>query len=290
MVTWELRSRRRLPEHAATVALDQGDWVVRWTGCAVMGVVNVTPDSFSDGGLYETTERAVAHGLELADEGALVVDVGGESTRPGSHEVPGSIEIKRVVPVIEQLAATGKALISVDTRKPTVAAAAIDAGANIVNDVGGFRDPAMIDVCAAAGVPVVAMHMQGTPIDMQIDPRYEDVVREVTAWLERQAELVLDAGVPSVMIDPGIGFGKTLEHNLALLRALPLTTAYPVMVGASRKSTIKQLGALHHDENRDAGSIAVHLFAAQRGVAMVRVHDVRAHRQALTVDRNLRGS
>ena len=285
---WELRSRRALPASATGVHSDGLGWFVSWTGCAVMGIVNVTPDSFSDGGLFATTERAVEHGRLLAAQGALIVDVGGESTRPGAVEVPISVELERAIPVIEQLAADANALISIDTRHAVVAAAAIEAGASIVNDIGGLRDPQMIETCAVAGVSVVVMHMRGTPSDMQVNPTYADVVSEVTEWLLRQAERSLDAGVASVMIDPGLGFGKNLEHNLALLRALPLSDRFPVLVGGSRKRTVNELFGRIRGANLDSGSIALHLFAAQRGAAMVRVHDVAGHRQALDVDRALR--
>jgi dihydropteroate synthase len=249
-----------------------------------MGVVNTTPDSFSDGGLHESADDAVAHARQLVADGAFVVDIGGESTRPGADVVPLSVELERTIPVIERIAADGDVVISVDTRKPEVAAAAIGAGAHIVNDVGGLRDPAMVRVCADFGVPAVVMHMRGNPADMQIDPRYVDVVAEVLDWLTSQAGHALRHNVPSVMIDPGIGFGKTLEHNLAIFAALPLTEQYPVLIGASRKRTIQQLAGLDPGANRDAGSIAAHLVAAHRGAAMVRVHDVAGHHQAFSVD------
>lgn len=254
-----------------------------------MGVVNTTPDSFSDGGLYLTEDAAVAHARRLAADGAFVVDIGGESTRPRADVVPCDVELARTIPVIERIAADGEVLISIDTRKPEVASAAIAAGAHLVNDVGGLRDPAMVDVCASAGVPVVVMHMRGEPATMQDDPRYDDVVAEVVEWLIEQAAMAIAAGVSSVMIDPGIGFGKTVEHNVALFRALPLTDRYPVLIGASRKRTIQVLAQLDESADRDVGSVAAHLFAAHRGAAMVRVHDVAAHRQAFAVDRGLRG-
>lgn len=287
---WSLISRRPI---AATVvgtsAGDDGTWAIAWTGCALMGVVNTTPDSFSDGGLYSTTDAAVAHSRQLVRDGAFVVDIGGESTRPGADVVTLAAELDRTIPVIERIAADANVVISVDTRKPEVAAAAIAAGAHIVNDVGGLRDPAMIAVCAAAGVPVVVMHMRGTPADMQIDPHYDDVVAEVVAWLTARADAALAAGVPSVMVDPGIGFGKTFEHNVALFRALPLMDRLPVLIGASRKRTIQQLAGLDADADRDIGSVVAHLFAARHGAAMVRVHDVAGHRQAFAVDRGLEG-
>lgn len=270
---------------------DRGDgtWVIDWTGCALMGVVNTTPDSFSDGGLYVTPAAAIAYARQLGRDGAFVVDIGGESTRPGADEVPLEIELERTIPVIEQIAADAEVVISVDTRKAAVAEEAVAAGAHIVNDVGGLRDPAMIEVCARLGVPAVVMHMRGTPADMQIDPRYADVVAEVASWMTAQADRALAAGVPSVMVDPGIGFGKTLDHNVSLFRALPLTDRFPVLIGASRKRTIQQLAGLDPDASREIGSVAAHLFAAHHGAAMVRVHDVASHRQAFAVDASLTG-
>ncbi len=254
-----------------------------------MGIVNVTPDSFSDGGQFLDLDAAVAHGLLLAGQGAMIVDIGGESTRPGSTGVDLDTELSRVIPVIERLVpllasvGTGDVRISIDTRKPTVAAAAIAAGASIVNDITALEDPEMVAVCADAGVPAVLVHMQGTPEDMQLDPRYDDVVGEVSAFLDDRASAGMRAGVPSVLVDPGIGFGKTLQHNVALLRALPLGLAHPVLVGASRKRLIQTLAGLEASADRDAGSVAVHLFAARRGAAMVRAHDVAAHIQALAI-------
>ena len=249
-----------------------------------MGVVNTTPDSFSDGGLYLTEAAAIAHARRLVADGAFVVDIGGESTRPGADEVSLDEELQRTIPVIERIAADGEALISVDTRKPTVAAAAITAGAHIVNDVGGLRLQAMVDVCAAAGVPAIIMHMRGDPVDMQQDPQYADVVGDVMQWLLEQADMALSQGVPSVMVDPGIGFGKTLAHNFALFRALPLTDRYPTLIGISRKRSIQQMASLAPTTDRDIGSITAHLFAARHGAAMVRVHDVAGHRQAFAVE------
>jgi dihydropteroate synthase len=288
---WQLASRRPIPATVRGVsATEAGGALVEWTSCSIMGVVNTTPDSFSDGGMFGSSDDAVAYARQLVREGAFVVDIGGESTRPGADEVPLDEELRRTIPVIEQIAGDANVLISVDTRKPAVAEAAVSAGAHIVNDVGGLRDPRMIGVCASLGVPAVVMHMQGTPADMQRDPRYDDVVAEVRAWLIHQADVALAEGVPAVMVDPGIGFGKTLEHNLALLSALPLTKAHPVLVGVSRKRTIQQLAHLDAGANRDAGSIAAHLVAAQRGVAMVRVHDVAGHAQAFAVDESLRAA
>lgn len=252
--------------------------------CAVMGVLNVTPDSFSDGGRYVDLEPAVAHGLAMAAEGALVVDVGGESSRPGAGPVPEAEERRRVVPVIEALAPVVR--VSVDTVKPGVAEAALAAGATIVNDVSASLWP----VAAAAGAGWVAMHMRGTPRTMQRHPHYDDVVADVHGFVLDRARRALDAGVPEVWVDPGIGFGKTAAHNLRLLRHLPELVAegVPVLVGVSRKSF---LGAVAPDtrgsappaDERLAASLAVATWAMASGCAMVRVHDVAATVQAATL-------
>ncbi|MDI6712364.1 MAG: dihydropteroate synthase [Anaerosomatales bacterium] len=253
----------------------------------VMGIVNVTPDSFSDGGDHATAEAAVEHGLRLVEEGADILDVGGESTRPGSEEVPPEVEAARVLPVIERLAREAGAPISVDTRHAEVARAALDAGASIVNDVSGFRDPAMVEVAAASDAGLVVMHMLGEPKTMQADPRYGDVVAEVSAFLAERAEALKAAGVEAdrICIDPGIGFGKTLEHNLALLRALPQLgeLGYPVLVGASRKRMIGDITGETEPKRRLGGGVAVAVWAAAHGAAIVRVHEVRETRQAVAV-------
>ncbi len=281
---FELRARRPLP--GAT--RDSGGWFVSWTSTAVMGIVNVTPDSFSDGGQFLDAERAVAHGRALAADGAMVLDVGGESTRPGADPVAIAIEIDRIRPVVAALAADAAALVSVDTRHAEVAVDAIAAGAHLVNDISGVADAEMIRVCADTGTPLLIGHMQGTPTTMQVAPHYDDVVAEVTAFLAARAAAASAAGVPAVLLDPGIGFGKTTEHNLALLRAVPFDLAEPVVVGASRKGFIGRLGRPAAPAERDPGTLAVHLFVAQRGVAIVRAHDVRSHVQALSVDRAVR--
>jgi dihydropteroate synthase len=252
-----------------------------------MGIVNVTPDSFSDGGLHADTESAVAHGLLLAAEGAAIVDVGGESTRPGSEPVPVDDELARVVPVIERLAAESPALISIDTTKAAVARAALDAGAGLVNDVTALRgDPAMAALVAERGCPVCLMHMLGEPRTMQDDPRYDDVVGEVIAFLEQRLTAALAAGVreEQVLLDPGIGFGKTLEHNLLLLRHLDRIAALgrPVVLGASRKSFIGALLGAAPVE-RAIGTISTTVLGLARGAAIVRVHDARANFEALRV-------
>lgn len=262
-----------------------------WRGPGLVGIVNVTPDSFSDAGTAVSIDGAIAAGLRFADEGALLVDVGGESTRPGADPVAAATELGRVVPVVEALAAAG-VLVSIDTRKPAVAAEALAAGARIVNDVGGLRDPDMTAVCAAAGAPVIIMHMQGEPATMQDAPSYVDVVAEVRAYLDAAADSALAAGVPSVIIDPGIGFGKTVAHNLALLAATGVlaSSGREVLIGASRKGFIGRIAGVPRPADRLGGTLAVHLHAARAGAALLRVHDVSQHRQALAVAAALAGN
>jgi dihydropteroate synthase len=233
-----------------------------------MGVLNVTPDSFSDGGRWLDPGAAVAHGLRMLEDGADVVDVGGESTRPGADPVPVDEELRRVLPVVEAL--TAHVRVSIDTRKPEVAEAAIAAGATLVNDVSASLAP----VARAAGVGWVAMHMQGDPRTMQQDPTYDDVVEEVSAFLVERAST---AGVEEVWIDPGIGFGKTMEHNLALLAHLDelVATGFPVVVGTSRKSFLGRLTGDAPADDRVEASVATAAWALAHGAAMVRVHDVR---------------
>ncbi|HUP70516.1 MAG TPA: dihydropteroate synthase [Acidimicrobiales bacterium] len=241
----------------------------------VMGVLNVTPDSFYDGGRYADTDAAVAHGLEMVAAGADVVDIGGESTRPGAAPVDEAEELRRVVPVVEALAPHVR--VSVDTSKVAVAEAAVAAGASLVNDVSA----SLHELAAAAGVGWVAMHRRGTPSTMQVDPRYDDVVSEVRRFLIERAEAAVAAGVDEVWIDPGIGFGKLVEHNLALLRHLEVlvATGYPVLVGTSRKAFLGVItGAAAEDRLEASLATAVHAMVA--GAAMVRVHDVAATVQA----------
>lgn len=238
---------------------------------AVMGILNVTPDSFSDGGRYLDRDAAVAHGLQLVADGAAIVDVGGESTRPGADPVDPAEERRRVVPVLEALVAEG-VRCSIDTRQVSVADAAIEAGATLVNDVSA----SLWEVAAAAGVGWVALHMQGHPGTMQVDPHYDDVVGEVRAFLLERAERALAAGVPEVWIDPGIGFGKTLAHNLALLRRLGelVEAGHPVLVGASRKGFLGELTGGAPADDRLEASLASAVVAAANGARMVRAHDV----------------
>lgn len=256
----------------------------------MLGVVNVTPDSFSDGGRHPTEGTAVAHGLQLLSEGADVLDVGGESSRPGATPVPMDEELRRVVPVVRRLVAGG-AVVSVDTHKPDVAEAALQAGAHVINDITGAADPRMLDVVAKHGAGIILMHMRGEPRTMQTDPQYDDVVREVVEHLRDRAEAAQKAGVhaDAIMLDPGIGFGKNMDHNLALLRHLDALVAlgYPVLVGASRKGFIGRLtaegDAIPSPVDRLEGTLAAHMLSVARGAAMIRVHDVRAHRRALAV-------
>ncbi len=251
-----------------------------------MGVVNVTPDSFSDGGEFLDPARAVEHGLELVAEGADVVDVGGESTRPGAEAVPAEEELRRVEPVVAGLAGRGAA-VSIDTAKAAVAAAALDAGAEVVNDVTALRGDAELGaLCAERGCDVVLMHMRGTPRTMQDDPVYEDVVDDVRRFLAERIEAALDAGIEPerIWVDPGIGFGKTVEHNLELLRRLDelASLGRPIVVGTSRKSFIGAITGREAHE-RLGGTIASCVLAYAGGAAMVRVHDVAPVREALAV-------
>jgi dihydropteroate synthase len=253
----------------------------------LMGIVNVTPDSFSDGGLYDTTDGAITQAAGLASAGAEIVDIGGESTRPGADTVESDDELSRVVPVLEGLIGS-PAVISIDTRKAPVARAAAKAGAKILNDVSALTyDPACLDVAVEAGLDVVLMHAQGEPKTMQDDPTYDDVVLEVFDYLEGRIELCERAGIGRARIaaDPGLGFGKTLAHNLSLLANLSLFhgLGVPLLVGASRKRFIHGLGQGKEPKSREPGSHAAAIAAAGQGVQILRVHDVAGSRQALDV-------
>ena len=249
-----------------------------------MGILNVTPDSFSDGGRYLDARAAVARGLEMAAEGADIIDVGGESTRPGALPVAPDEEMARVVPVVREIRKESAALISVDTSKAAVARAALDAGADIINDVSALRfDPDMAGVAADSGAAVVLMHMKGTPETMQVEPRYEDLFAEVRGFLEARADAARSAGVrrDRIIVDPGIGFGKTFAHNIALIEGLGFLDdlGFPVLAGVSRKSFIgKALGA--GPGERLEGSLAAGVLCIERGTHILRVHDVRATRRA----------
>jgi dihydropteroate synthase len=255
-------------------------------GYTIMGVVNVTPDSFSDGGRYLDPGAAVEHGRRLAAEGAHILDVGGESTRPGAADVPAAEELRRVLPVVEGLAGAGPT-VSIDTSKAAVAEPALDAGAGYVNDVTAFRgDPGLAGLVASRDVPCCLMHMLGTPRTMQDDPRYDDVVSEVKAFLAERLAFAVAEGVAEerVMLDPGIGFGKTIDHNLELLARLGEIAALgrPVVVGVSRKSFLGAITGREADE-RAVATAAANVLALERGASVFRVHDVRETLDALAV-------
>jgi dihydropteroate synthase len=254
----------------------------------VMGIVNVTPDSFSDGGMLSDAAAAVKHGLRLLEEGADVVDVGGESTRPGSDPVSAAEELQRVLPVVEGLRREApEALLSVDTRKADVARAAITAGADVVNDVGAGADPGMFDAVASTGAGLVLVHMRGEPKTMQEDPVYEDVVAEVRAFLGERIEAATAAGIARdrLCADPGIGFGKTTDHNLAVLRSIASfrDLGVPILVGASRKRFLGELSGTDDPTDRLDGSVVAAVWCASQGVELVRVHDVGPTVRALRV-------
>ena len=267
--------------------LDCNGRVLRLDRPRVMGIVNVTPDSFSDGGEHATTDAAVAHGLELAGEGADILDVGGESTRPGADDVPLEEELRRVVPVIERLAKETGLPVSVDTSHPEVMRAAVAAGAGMVNDVYALRRDGALEAAAELGVPVVLMHMLGEPRSMQDAPHYDDVVADVHRFLAERIFAAEMAGIDRkrLVVDPGFGFGKNRDHNLALLAQLRRFTelGVPVLAGLSRKRTIGELTGREAPRERIHGSVAAHLVAAQRGAMLVRVHDVAATVDALAV-------
>jgi dihydropteroate synthase len=253
-----------------------------------MGVVNATPDSFSDGGRFLDPQHAIDHALSLIEEGAAIVDIGGESTRPGADDVPQAEELARVLPIVKGLAAQSAAPISIDTRKPYVARACIDAGAAIWNDVSALRyAPDSPAEAARSGARIVLMHAQGAPKSMQDAPLYGDVVAEVETFLKARIAAAAEAGVApdKVIVDPGVGFGKTLAHNVALLAATPRLAAIgsPLLIGASRKRFIAALDRDGPAADRQGGSIAAALAAAAGGAAILRVHDVAATRQALAV-------
>lgn len=268
----------------------------------VMGVLNVTPDSFSDGGLYAAQEAATEHALAMLEDGADIIDIGGESTRPGAAPVTAAQEIDRVIGVIEALRRETRAPISVDTSKPAVMRAAVAAGAGLLNDVRALREDDALAAAAALQVPVCLMHMQGEPRTMQAGPHYDDVVHEVRDFLLRRADACIAGGIRRdlIVLDPGFGFGKTLEHNVALLRNLDalIETGYPVLVGMSRKSMIPAImasagivqsaadasgSAAAKARDRVGGSVTLALYAARKGAHIVRVHDVRETVEALTI-------
>ena len=258
----------------------------------IMGIVNVTPDSFSDGGRFFELERAVERGLELAEQGADFLDIGGESTRPGSDPVPEDEEIRRVVPVIERLRKEIRIPLSVDTYKSAVARAALSAGACIVNDISGMTfDPAMIEMVLDSKATVVLMHMLGTPKTMQLKPVYKDVVDDVYSFLEKQSSLARDRGIQQIIVDPGLGFGKELHHNFELMKRLSVFAqlGYPVLVGPSRKSFIGKVLDLPADQRLEGTAAAV-TACILRGAHIVRVHDVKEMKRVSLVADSLKSS
>jgi dihydropteroate synthase len=272
--------------------IDLAEWEDRRDRVLVMGIVNVTPDSFYDGGRYSRHEDAIEHGVRMADEGADIVDVGGESTRPGSQAVPTQAEMDRVLPVVEGIRRRSPVCVSIDTTKADVAEEAIRLGAGIVNDVSALRfDERMAAVVARAGAFAVLMHMQGSPETMQRDPNYSDVVEEVRSFLDRRTRTAVEAGIPEerIFVDPGIGFGKTLEHNLTLLGNLSRLAELgrPVLVGTSRKAF---LGAILEapPDDRIEGTIAANAVAILNGASIIRVHDVKEGRRTADVAARLR--
>lgn len=268
------------------MANNKGKTIVEWpkgrldfsAGCVVMGVLNVTPDSFSDGGQFLDTDKAIEHGLKMAAKGATIIDIGAESTRPGAEPVTVDEQIKRVVPVIEALCKRTNVSISIDTNRNEVAKAALEAGAAIINDITALSDERMGELAAEEQVPVILMHMQGTPATMQIEPKYKDVVSEVRQFLLKKAKRAEQFGIPKerIFIDPGIGFGKTLEHNLLLLRNIDkfVTTGYRVLVGTSRKSFIGKITDKNEPADRIFGTAATVALCVAAGVSIVRVHDI----------------
>ncbi len=253
----------------------------------LMGIVNVTPDSFSDGGQLQTVQQAVAHARSLVAAGARWIDVGGESTRPGAQPVSATEEWRRIGPVIQELLAQEvPAIISVDTYKSDVARKALEAGAHVINDISAMKfDPEMVAVVRQFQVPVVLMHMKGTPRDMQQNPRYENLMAEISAFLEERIHFAETHGIRQIIVDPGIGFGKRLEDNLEILRRIGefRQWGYPVLLGASRKSFIGKIAGETNPQHRLGGTLAANLLGWQRGATIFRVHDVAAHQQAFIV-------
>ena len=263
-------------------------------GAVVMGILNVTPDSFSDGGQFTDVDQAVARGIEMARQGAAIIDIGPESSRPGSDPVSASVQIARAVPVIEKLSKQIDMPVSIDTTDPTVAKAALDAGATIINDITALADGAMAKLDAERQVPVILMHMQGEPKTMQADPEYDDVVTEVLEFLLHRAHMAEEAGIARehIILDPGIGFGKTTDHNLQLLNQLEVICdhGYRVLIGASRKRFIGQITGKDEPADRLFGTAATTAIAIEKGVSIVRVHDVAETVDVVSVSNAIRGA
>ena len=251
----------------------------------IVGILNITPDSFSDGGLFFDKEKAIAHAKEMIQEGADIIDIGGESTKPGSDPVSEEEELKRVKPIIERLRKETAVPVSIDTYKPRVAEECLKLGVRIVNDVTGLRNEEMIKVVARYKAPVVIMHMKGEPKSMQENPTYTDVVQEIKEFFEERIQAAREAGIQDIILDPGIGFGKTVEHNLQILKRLGefKELGYPILVGTSRKSFIGKLNDGVPVEQRLEGSLASMVIAIMSGATMVRVHDVKPAKRAIQI-------
>ena len=249
----------------------------------IMGILNITPDSFSDGGQYIHLDQALAHAEQMIAEGADIIDIGGESSRPGAAPVPEAEELDRVIPLIDRLKKLGVP-ISIDTYKPRVAALALEHGATILNDITGLQNPDMVKVVARFHAPVILMHMRGTPQTMQQNPAYSDVITDIKTFFKKQLAIAHAAGITDIILDPGLGFGKTLEHNLTILKGLNEFTdlGYPLLIGPSRKSFIGTLTGLPV-EDRLEGSIAATVIAALNGAKIIRVHDVKESKRALQI-------
>ena len=258
----------------------------------IMGILNVTPDSFSDGGDFFDVDRAVAHGIEMANAGAAIIDIGPESTRPGSQRITPAEQIKRAIPIIKRLSKQTKIPISIDTRDYEVACAALDAGASIINDITAGSDQQMIPLAAKRNVPIILMHMQNTPETMQQSPTYNNVVEEVLQFLLARASICEQAGIKKemIIIDPGIGFGKTFEHNIELLQNLDKFTAtsYRVLLGTSRKRFIGQITGQQHPADRIYGTAATIAYAAMKNIDIVRVHDIQPNLEAIKMINTIR--
>ncbi len=261
---------------------------MRNTSVKIMGILNVTPDSFSDGGQFTSVESALSHALKLVDDGADIIDVGGESTRPFADPVGLDEELRRVLPVIEEIRKHSRITISIDTMKAEVAARALEAGANIINDVSAFRaDPEMVKIAARTDVPIILMHMLGTPSNMQVNPDYDDVIREIHNFFLERIQWLGEHGIARkrLILDPGIGFGKKLVHNLAILKNLSSFNdiGLPVLLAHSRKRFLGEITGVKKESERDFATAVVAALAVNHRIAMVRVHDVAATRQALSV-------
>jgi len=268
-----------------------GEYTLSFDRTLLMGILNVTPDSFSDGGLFIDTENAVAHAKQMARDGADIIDVGGESTRPGSAPLSAKEELDRVLPVVTQLTCELPIPISIDTYKPQVAKGCLKAGVHLINDITGLIDPGMVTLAAEYNAPVIIMHMKGTPKNMQENPTYHDVIEEINAFFHERITTARKAGIKNVIIDPGIGFGKTVEHNLLILKHLDkfIYHGCPLLVGPSRKSFIGMIIGLPPQERLD-GTIAAVTVAVMNGAHIVRVHDVRQCKRAIQVVDAIRGA